>query len=83
MSFTLTALLIATIGFAIGRHGDLFRTLSPVLPVLLDLALVSLAFQVWLGVVMDGLSSTGDRLIRRLVFALRGPDNSSSASCSA
>ena len=65
-SFTVAGLFVATIGFAIGLDGDLFRTISAVLLVLLGLALLSSTIQARLGVVAGGLSTSGDRLIRRL-----------------
>src|ERR1700723_2206293 len=65
-SFTITGLFVATIGFAIGLDGDLFRTASAVLLVLLGLALISSSIQARLGVAAGGLSGAGDRIIRRL-----------------
>jgi len=65
-SFTLAGLFIATIGFAIGLDGDLFRTISAVLLVLLGLALLSSTIQGRLGTAASGLSGAGDRVIRRL-----------------
>jgi cytochrome c-type biogenesis protein len=65
-SFTLAGLFVATIGFAIGLDGDLFRTISAVLLVLLGLALFSSTIQARLGMAAGGLSDAGDRLIRRL-----------------
>jgi len=65
-SFTITGLFVATIGFAIGLDGYLFRTISAVLLVLLGLALVSSTIQARLGIVAGGLSGAGDRIIRRL-----------------
>jgi cytochrome c-type biogenesis protein len=65
-SFTIAGLFIATIGFAIGLDGDLFRSVSAVLLVLLGLALLSSTVQARLGVAAGGLSGAGDRVIRRL-----------------
>jgi cytochrome c-type biogenesis protein len=65
-SFTLAGLFVATIGFAIGLSGDLFRTISAILLVLLGLALVSSTIQARLGFAAGGLSGAGDRFIRRL-----------------
>lgn len=65
-SFTVAGLLIATIGFAIGLDGELFRTISAVLLVLLGSALLSSAVQARLGITVGGLSNIGDRIIRRL-----------------
>jgi len=65
-SFTAAGLFVATIGFAVGLDGDLFRTISAGLMVLLGLALLSSTMQASLGVVAGGLSGAADRLIRRL-----------------
>ena len=65
-SFTIAGLFIATIGFAIGLDGDLFRSISAALLVLLGLALLSMTIQVRLGIAAGSLSSAGDRVIRRL-----------------
>ncbi len=65
-SFTIAGLFVATIGFAIGLDGDLFRTLSALLLVLLGLALLSSTIQARLGIATGGLTGAGDRLIRRM-----------------
>src|ERR1700749_4344921 len=65
-SFTAAGLFVATIGFAIGLDGDLFRTISAFLLMLLGLALLSATIQTRLGVAAGGLSGAGDRIIRRL-----------------
>ena len=65
-SFTIAGLFIATIGFAIGLDGDLFRSISAALLVLLGLALLSMTIQVRLGFAAGSLSDAGDRIIRRL-----------------
>jgi cytochrome c-type biogenesis protein len=65
-SFTIAGLFIATIGFAIGLDGDLFRSVSAVLLVLLGLALLSSTVQARLSVAAGGLSGAGDRVLRRL-----------------
>ena len=67
-SFTITGLFVATIGFAIGLDGDLFRTASAVFLVLLGLALISSSIQARLGVAAVGLAGAGDRIIRRLAL---------------
>ena len=67
-SFTITGLFVATIGFAIGLDGDLFRTASAVLLLLLGLALISSSIQARLGVAAGGLAGAGDRIIRRLTL---------------
>lgn len=65
-SFTIAGLFVATIGFAIGLDGGLFRAISAVLLVLLGGALLSSAVQARLGIAGGGLSNIGDRVIRRL-----------------
>ena len=65
-SFTAAGLFVATIGFAIGLDGDLFRTISAVLLMLLGLVLLSATIQARLGVAAGGFSGAGDRIIRRL-----------------
>ena len=70
-SFTAAGLFVATIGFAIGLDGDLFRTISAVMLLLLGLALLSSTLQARLGAVAGGLTGLGDHLIRRL--SLPGP----------
>ena len=65
-SFTAAGLFVATIGFAIGLDGDLFRTISAVLLMLLGLVLLSATIQARLGVAASGFSGAGDRIIRRL-----------------
>jgi cytochrome c biogenesis protein CcdA len=65
-SFTIAGLFIATIGFAIGLDGDLFRGISAAFLVLLGFALFSMTIQVRLGVVAGGLSAAGDRIMRHL-----------------
>jgi cytochrome c-type biogenesis protein len=47
-SFTIAGLFVATIDFAIGLDGDLFRTVSAIVLVLLGLALLSATIQVGL-----------------------------------
>jgi cytochrome c-type biogenesis protein len=65
-SFTAAGLFVATIGFAVGLDGDLFRMISAVLLVLLGFALLSSMIQARLGVAAGSLSGAGDRFIRRL-----------------
>ncbi len=67
-SFTAAGLFVATIGFALGLDGDLFRTISAVLLILLGLVLISSTIQAHLGVATGGLTGAGDRLIRRLAL---------------
>jgi cytochrome c-type biogenesis protein len=67
-SFTVAGLFVATVGFAIGLDGDLFRTVSAVLLVLLGLALISSSIQARLGVAAGALTGAGDRIIRRLAL---------------
>jgi len=66
ISFTIAGLFVATLGFAIGLDGDFFRTVSAALLVLLGVVLLSSTLQARLGVAASGLSSVGDRIIRRL-----------------
>ena len=70
-SFTAAGLFVATIGFAIGLDGDLFRMISAVLLLLLGLGLLSSTMQARLGAAAGGLTRIGDRLIRRV--SLTGP----------
>lgn len=65
-SFTVAGLFVATIGFAIGLDGDLLRTVSAILLLLLGLGLLSSTVQTRLGVMAGGLTWVGDRLILRL-----------------
>ena len=65
-SFTAAGLFVATIGFTLGLDGDVFRTVSAVLLVLLGIVLISSTIQCQLGVAGGGLTGAGDRLIRRL-----------------
>lgn len=64
-SFTVAGLFIATLGFEIGLDQDLFRRASAILLLLLGVALLSTTLQARLGAAAGGLSSAGDRLIRR------------------
>jgi len=66
VSFTAAGLFIATVGFAIGLDQNVFRTASAILLVLLGVALLSTTLQSRLGAAAGGLSSAGDRFIRRL-----------------
>ena len=65
VSFTAAGLFIATVGFAIGLDEDVFRRASAILLILLGAALLSTTLQARLGAATGGLSSVGDRLIRR------------------
>ena len=65
-SFTMAGLFVATVGFAIGLDGDIFRIVSAILLMLLGAALLSTSIEARLGVAAGGLSSAGDRMIRRL-----------------
>jgi cytochrome c-type biogenesis protein len=65
-SFTAAGLFVATIGFAIGLDGDLFRIAAAILLIVLGLALVSSTVQDRLGVATGGLSDAGNRIIRHL-----------------
>jgi cytochrome c-type biogenesis protein len=65
-SFTVAGLFVATVGFAIGLDGDVFRRLSAILLIVLGVALLSTALQTRLGFAAGRLSNVGDQLIRRL-----------------
>jgi cytochrome c-type biogenesis protein len=66
VSFTAAGLFIATVGFAIGLDGDLLRTASALLLMLIGAALLSSPIQARLGGAATGLGNAGDRIIRRL-----------------
>jgi cytochrome c-type biogenesis protein len=69
VSFTVAGMFIATVGFAVGLDGDVLRTVSAILLVMLGAALLSTAFQARLGVAAGGLMNIADRMIRRLSLA--------------
>jgi cytochrome c-type biogenesis protein len=66
VSFTVAALFIATVGFAVGLDGDVFRTVSAILLVMLGAALLSTTFQARLGFAAGSLTNAADRMIGRL-----------------
>jgi cytochrome c biogenesis protein CcdA len=66
LSFTAVGLFVATIGFSLGLDGDLFRTASAVLLVLLGLLLLSSAAQERFAIAASGLGDLGNRLLTRL-----------------
>ncbi|WP_158747296.1 cytochrome c biogenesis CcdA family protein [Acidisphaera sp. L21] len=66
LSFTAIGLFVATIGFAIGLDGDLFRTLSAVLLMLIGLVLLSSVLQARFALATGGLGNAGNRLLARL-----------------
>lgn len=65
-AFTAAGLLVATVGFAVGLDGDVFRAASALMLVLVGLVLLSPAAQARLSMASGGLGGAGDRLIRRL-----------------
>jgi cytochrome c-type biogenesis protein len=66
LSFTIIGLFVATIGFAIGLDGDLFRAISAVLLMLIGLVLLSGALQARFALATGGLGKAGNRLLVRL-----------------
>lgn len=67
-SFTAAGLFIATVGFAIGLGGDVFRTASAVILVLVGITLLSGMVQARIGLAAGGLGEAVDRIIRRLAL---------------
>lgn len=65
LSFTVAGLFIATVGFAIGLDGDVFRTISAVILGLIGIALLSKSLQNRLALATGGLSGAGNRLLGR------------------
>ena len=68
-SFTVAGLFIATVGFAVGLDGDVFRTISAILLVTLGVALLSTTIQARLGFAAGSLTNAADRMIGRLSLA--------------
>jgi cytochrome c-type biogenesis protein len=65
-SFTGAGLFVATVGFAVGVDGDLLRSVSAAMLVIVGFALISSKLQGRLGMAAGGLTGTGDRVIRHL-----------------
>jgi cytochrome c biogenesis protein CcdA len=68
LSFTAAGLFVATVGFAIGLDGDVFRTASAVLLGLIGIVLLSEGLQARLAMAAGGISNTGQRVLQRLSF---------------
>ena len=66
LSFTAIGLFVATIGFAIGLDGTVFRTISAVLLAAVGLVLLSAALQRRFAVATGGVSDGGSRLLARI-----------------
>lgn len=66
LSFTAAGLFVASVGFAIGLDGDIFRTGSAILLGLIGIVLLSETLQERLALVTGGMSNSGHRLLRRL-----------------
>jgi cytochrome c-type biogenesis protein len=69
ISFAGAGLFIATIGFAIGLDGGLFREISAALLLVLGVTLLSTAVQARLGYATGSLTNTADKIIRRLALS--------------
>ncbi len=65
LSFTVAGLFIATMGFAIGLDGDVFRTISAVILGLIGIVLLSKSLQNRLALATGGLGGAGSRLLGR------------------
>ncbi len=73
LSFTGIGLFVATVGFAIGLDGDMFREASAVVLAGLGIVLLSGALQLRFATATAGFSDAGSRLIDRLTpTGLRG-----------
>ena len=66
LSFTVIGLFVATVGFAIGLDGDLFRTASAVLLLGIGVVLLSDALQARFAAAAGGVSEAGNRVLARL-----------------
>ena len=71
LSFTAIGLFVATVGFAIGLDGSVFRTVSAVLLGVIGVVLLSSTLQGRFAVATGSVGNAGNRLIDRL--APRGP----------
>ena len=65
LSFTAAGLFIATIGFAIGLDGGVFRTASAILLAAVGLVLLSKPLEGHLALATGGVSNAGSRLLQR------------------
>ena len=66
VSFTVIGLFVATVGFAIGLDGGVFRTVSAVLLMVIGLVLLSGALQARFAQATGGVSDAGNRVLARL-----------------
>jgi cytochrome c biogenesis protein CcdA len=66
VSFVAIGLFVATIGFSLGLTGDVFRTISAVMLMLLGLTLLSDALQARFALAVGGIGNAGNSLSSRL-----------------
>jgi cytochrome c-type biogenesis protein len=66
LSFVGVGLFVATVGFAIGLDGDVFRSVGAVLLAVLGIVLLSGTLQHRFAMAAGGISNAGNRLIGRL-----------------
>ena len=66
LSFTAVGLFVATVGFALGLGGDVFRTVSALLLAGLGVVLLSGALQERLAIAASGVGNAGNRLMARI-----------------
>jgi cytochrome c biogenesis protein CcdA len=66
VSFTAIGLFVATIGFAIGLDGTVFRTISAIMLAGVGIVLLSSALQSRFAMATGGVSDTGSRVLQRL-----------------
>ena len=66
VSFTVIGLFVATVGFAIGLDGTVFRTISALMLGVVGVVLLSSALQTRFAVVAGGIGDGGGRLLARL-----------------
>ncbi len=66
LSFMAIGLFVATVGFAIGLDGDVFRTASALVLMVIGLVLLSGALQARFAAATGGMSNAGNRLLTRL-----------------
>jgi cytochrome c-type biogenesis protein len=69
LSFVAAGLFVATIGFAIGLDGEVFRTVTAVMLGIVGIALLSDALQQRFAAATSGLGNAGNQLIERLAPA--------------
>lgn len=66
LSFTVIGLFVATVGFAIGLDGDVFRVVSAVLLAGMGLVLLSAGLQRQFAMATGGVGDAGNRLLQRI-----------------